>query len=80
MDVRVASKDSASLKPTYDDLKFALTVPQAEDKSRRSTFVLRADIRNGKLRAYKVGGQWRILDADLDTYLKALVMPSRGTR
>ena len=64
--------------PSYVDLHCALTVPQAERTSRRSSFVLRDDIRNGKLPAYKVGGRWRILPADLDAYLEALVIPSRG--
>ncbi|TFB53644.1 helix-turn-helix domain-containing protein [Cryobacterium tagatosivorans] len=66
--------------PTYDDLRCALTVPQAEDTSGRSSFVLRDDIRTGRLPAYKVGGRWRILPTDLDAYLEALVAPSRGTR
>jgi len=66
--------------PTYDELLGALTVPQAEDTSGRSSFVLREAIRTGKLPAYKVGGRWRILHVDLDAYLKALVTPSRGTR
>ena len=64
--------------PTYDQLLDGLTVPQAADISRRPSFVLRDDIRTGKLSAYKVGGRWRILRADLDTYLNALVTPSRG--
>ena len=71
---------SGSQTPTYEDLLNALTVPQAEDMSERSSFVLRDDIRTGRLPAYKVGGRWRILHADLDAYLKALVTPSRGTR
>lgn len=66
--------------PTYSQLLDGLTVPQAEDISRRPSFVLRDDIRTGKLPAYKVGGRWRILQADLDAYLNALVAPSRGTR
>ena len=70
---------SDSPTPTYDELCNGLTVPQAERTSRRSGFVLRDDIHTGKLTAYKVGGRWRILPADLDTYLRALVTPSRGT-
>lgn len=66
--------------PNYDALRNALTVLQAEDTSGRSSFVLRNDIRTGRLPAYKVGGRWRILHADLDAYLKALVTPSRGIR
>ena len=66
--------------PTYDQLLDGLTVPQAADISRRPSFVLRDDIRTGKLSAYKVGGRWRILRADLDAYLNALVTPSRGIK
>lgn len=66
-------------KLTYEALRDALTVPQAQDISGRSSFLLREDIRTGKLPAYKVGGRWRIVPADFRRYLEALVTPSRGT-
>lgn len=69
-----------SLTPSYDDLLGALTVPQTEVMSGRSGHLIRDDIRTGRLPAYKVGGRWRILHADLTAYLEALVIPSRGAR
>lgn len=66
--------------PTYEGLRDALTVSQAEDISGRSSFLLREDIRTGKLTAYKVGGRWKIVPADLSTYLETLVAPSPSAR
>lgn len=69
-----------STTPTHETLLNALTVAQVEDITTRSSFVLRADIRAGKLTAYKFGGLWRILPSDLDAYTKSLVTPSRSAR
>lgn len=66
--------------PSYEDLLDALTVSQAKDISGRSSFVLREDIRTGRLQAYKVGGRWKIVRADLAEYLEGLVAPSRRIR
>jgi hypothetical protein len=74
----VGSTDSTT--PTHETLLSAFTVAQAEDITARSSFVLRTDIRAGKLAAYKFGGLWRILPADLEAYRATLVTPSRGAR
>lgn len=72
----MGSTDSTT--PTHETLLGAFTVAQAEDITCRSSFVLRADIRAGKLTAYKFGGLWRILPSDLEAYRKSLVTPSRS--
>lgn len=66
--------------PTHATLLSAYTVVQAEEITGRSSFVLRADIRSGKLTAYKYGGLWRILPNDLEAYSASLVTPSRSVR
>jgi len=69
----VGSTDSTT--PTHETLLSAFTVAQAEDITGRSGFVLRADIRSGKLAAL-----WRILPEDLEAYRSKLVTPSRSAR
>jgi len=74
----VESTDSTT--PTPETLLSAFSVAQAEDITARSSFVLRADIRAGKLTAYKFGGLWRILPSDLEAYRASLITPSRSAR
>lgn len=74
----MGSTDSTT--PTHETLLSAFTVAQAEDITGRSGFVLRADIRSGKLAAYKFAGLWRILPEDLEAYRSKLVTPSRSAR
>ena len=71
------STDSSA--PSYHELLAGLTVAQAATISRRSGFLIRDDIRKGRLTAYKVGGRWRVLRSDLTQYLEALVSPARNT-
>lgn len=74
----MGSTDSTT--PSHETLLSAFTVAQAEDITGRSGFVLRADIRLGKLTAYKFAGLWRLLPEDLAAYRSKLVTPSRSAR
>ncbi len=74
----MGSTDSTT--PTHETLLSAFTVAEAADITLRSSFVLRADIRAGKLAAYKFNGVWRILPSDLEAYRRSLIKPSRSAQ
>lgn len=66
--------------PTIDDLRDALSVAEVARLTGRSTHAVRDDIYSGRLPAYRVGGRWRVLPDDLDTFIATLITPSRGAR
>ena len=47
-----------------------LTIPQTADVLQVSEKTVRRWIDSGELVAHKIGRQWRISDADLDTFIK----------
>lgn len=66
--------------PTVDELRDALSVAEVAERTGRSTHATRDDIYSGRLPAYRVGGRWRVLPEDLDTFVDRLITPSRGAR
>lgn len=56
-------------------LQHMLTVPQAAKRTGKHPETIRRWIREGKLRARKIGTQHVIEEADLDTLLDADVLP-----
>lgn len=46
-----------------------LTIKEVAEKLRLTPYTVRRFIKEGKLPATKVGGQWRVREADLEAYL-----------
>lgn len=57
-----------------------LTVPEVAGQLRKSVRFIHDEIRRKNLRAAKVGSQWLLTQADVDTYVEAHMNVSRVKR